>query len=181
MYFEKPGKANTREVVEEAIKAAKDKNIEYIVVASNTGETAELFKDSGLNVVVVTHANGFAGKGQNEMSIEKRRSLIDMGMKVITATHVLSGAERCLSRKFGGVYPVEIIAHSLRMFGQGVKVGVEISTMALDAGAIPYGREVIAVGGTSRGADTAIVIIPDHADDILNTRICEIICKPRLT
>lgn len=178
MLFDKPGKENTKLVAEEAIKYAKEKGIKHIVVASNSGETADYFKDSGLDIVVVTHVNGFTKKGENEMSPEKRKELENSGMKVITATHVLSGAERGLTKKFGGIYPVEIMAFTLRMFGQGVKVGVEISTMALDAGAIPYGEEVIAVGGTGRGADTAIVIKPEHADDILNTRICEIICKP---
>jgi hypothetical protein len=100
-------------------------------------------------------------------------------MKVLTTTHVLSGAERGLSRKFGGVYPVEIIAHTLRMFGQGVKVCVEVAVMALDAGMIPYGEEVIAVGGTGRGADTAVIIKPAHANSILDTWISEIICKPK--
>ena len=97
----------------------------------------------------------------------------------MTAAHLLSGAERGLSKKFGGVYPVEIIAHTLRMFGQGVKVGVEIAVMALDAGAIPYGRDVVAVGGSGEGADTAIVIRPAHAQAILETHISEIICQPR--
>jgi hypothetical protein len=83
-----------------------------------------------------------------------------------------------MSRKFGGAYPVEIMAHTLRMFGQGVKVCVEVAVMALDAGLIPHGREVIAVGGTGRGADTAVVIRPAHASSIFDTYICEVICKP---
>jgi hypothetical protein len=51
--------------------------------------------------------------------------------------------------------------------------------MALDAGMIPYGEEVIAVGGTGRGADTAVIIKPAHANNILDTWISEIICKPK--
>lgn len=180
MYFENEGKCNTQNTVKEALRTAEERGIRYIVVASNTGETADYFKNSGLNIVVVTHVNGFAKKGECEMPAEKRRELEGLGMKVVTAAHVLSGAERSLSRKLGGVYPVEIIAHTLRMLGQGVKVGVEISTMALDAGAIPYGEEIIAVGGTGRGADTAVILRPEHASDILGTKICEIICKPYL-
>jgi hypothetical protein len=104
-----------------------------------------------------------------------RETLIARGVKVLTTTHVLSGAERGMSRKFGGAYPVEIMAHTLRMFGQGVKVCVEVAVMALDAGLIPHGREVIAVGGTGRGADTAVVIWPAHASSIFDTYICEVI------
>jgi hypothetical protein len=180
MYFEEKGKANTAATAREVIRVAKQRKINYIVVASNTGETAEFFKGTDFNIVIVTSAYGFAKKGESQMSDEKRKELEGSGMKIVTCSHVLSGAERSLSRKFGGVYPVEIIANTLRMFGQGVKVGVEISTMALDSGAIPYGEEIIAVGGTTRGADTAIIIKPEHANDILSTKICEIICKPHL-
>lgn len=179
MYWEKPGKECTNKTVSLVLQAAKEKNIKYIVVASNTGETAELFANSGLEIVCVTHANGFRSPGENEMSIENRKRLESLNIKVLTTTHVLSGAERGLSAKLKGIYPVEIIAYTLRMFSQGVKVGVEIATMALDAGLIPYGESVIAVGGSGRGADSAIILKPAHANNILDTRIEEIICKPR--
>jgi len=91
---------------------------------------------------------------------------------------VPSGAERGMSKTFGGAYPVEIIAHTLRMFGQGTKVCVEVAIMALDAGLIPYGEPIIAIGGTGQGADTAVIITPSHASGIFETKIHEIICKP---
>lgn len=178
MYFNKPGKENTKETLDLAVSAAKNKGINYIVVASNEGETASYLKDCGLKVVVVTHANGYGGNGRQELTPEKRKELEDMGFTVYTSTHVLSGAERCLSKKFGGISPIEIMAYSLRMFGQGVKVGVEVAVMALDGGVIPYGEDIVAVGGTARGADTAIILRPAHAADILSTKIKEIICKP---
>lgn len=179
MYFSEEGKGNTEKVVELAIKAARENNISRIVVASNTGATARLFLGSGLDITCVTHVYGFGLPGTNEMNIKDREELTEKGMKVLTTTHVLSGAERCFSSKFGGINPVEILANSLRMLGQGVKVCVEISVMALDSGMIPYGERIIAVAGTGRGADTAVILKPAHAKDILSTRIQEIICKPR--
>lgn len=179
MYFDTEGSVNTEKVVELAIKAAKENNIRHLVVASNTGATARLFIGSGLEVTCVTHAYGFGLPGTNEMEPKVREELSAAGIKVLTTTHVLSGAERSLSTRFGGINPVEIMACSLRMLGQGVKVCVEIAVMALDAGYIPYGESVVAVGGSSRGADTAVIIRPAHARDILSTRIQEIICKPR--
>lgn len=179
MYFSEEGKGNTEKVVELAIKAARENNIGRIVVASNTGATARLFLGSGLDITCVTHVYGFGLPGTNEMNIKDREELTEKGMKVLTTTHVLSGAERCFSSKFGGINPVEILANSLRMLGQGVKVCVEISVMALDSGMIPYGERIIAVAGTGRGADTAVILKPAHAKDILSTRIQEIICKPR--
>ena len=38
----------------------------------------------------------------------------------------------------------------------------EIAVMALDAGLLPYGREIIAIGGTGAGADTALVETVAH-------------------
>ena len=178
MYWEKPGIACTEKTIELAAVAACEKGIKYIVVASNTGKTAEHFAGKEFEVVCVTHVNGFRSPGENEMKEEDRQRLIQKNIKVLTTTHALSGAERALSNKFAGIYPVEIMANTLRMFGQGVKVCVEVATMALDAGLIPHGEHIIAVGGTGRGADTAIVIKPAHAMDILSTHIEEIICKP---
>jgi len=40
-------------------------------------------------------------------------------------------------------------------------------------------REAIAVGGTGRGADTALVIKPATASRFFNLEIREIIAKPR--
>ncbi|NLB53246.1 MAG: hypothetical protein GX808_09995, partial [Syntrophomonadaceae bacterium] len=73
----------------------------------------------------------------------------------------------------------EIIAQTLRMLGQGVKVAVEIAVMSLDAGLIPYGEDIISIGGSSRGADAAIVIRPAHSNHIFDTEIREIIAMPR--
>lgn len=179
MYWENAGKDCTNATVSLTLEAAKKNNIKYIVVASNSGYTAELFANKGFEVVCVTHANGFRKSGENEMKVEARQRLLDMGVKVLTTTHVLSGVERAFSSKFGGINPAEIMAYTLRMFSQGVKVGVEIATMAIDAGLIPHGERIIAVGGSGRGADSAIIMKPAHAKDILDTRIEEIICKPK--
>lgn len=65
-----------------------------------------------------------------------------------------SGIERSLVKKIGGVAPVLLIADTLRLFGHGTKVAVEVSIMATDTGAIS-GKESTAVGGTAKGADTA--------------------------
>ncbi|TGE37913.1 hypothetical protein E4K67_12520 [Desulfosporosinus fructosivorans] len=179
MYFDSVGKINTNETATLAMNAALEKNIRYIVVASSMGDTAKLLQNSNsINIICVTHANGYPEPGKNEMSQETREELTDLGIKVLTTTHVLSGAERGISKAFSGAYPVEIIAHSLRMFGQGTKVCVEVSIMALDAGLIPYGEPIIAVGGSGKGADTAVIITPSHASTVLETKIHEIICKP---
>ncbi|MBO8158093.1 pyruvate kinase alpha/beta domain-containing protein [Thermosyntropha sp.] len=182
MFFTKAGEHNTEETVKLALKKAKELGIKDIVAASCEGETIKkilAFKDSDLNLVCVTHHTGFKEPGINEMKSEVRKELTEKGVKILTTTHLFAGVDRAIRNHFGGVYPAEIMAQTLRIFGQGVKVAVEIAVMALDAGLIPYGKEIISIGGTASGADAAIVIKPAHSNYFFNTEVKEIICMPR--
>ncbi len=178
-YWEEKGKHNTDDTVKMAVEKSRELGIKHVVVASNTGFTAEKFIGQDLEIVCVTHQVGFAGPGEDEMGAEKRKELQDQGVKLLTTTHLLAGIDRALRFKFEGIYPSEIVATALRMLGQGFKVCVEISVMALDAGLIPFGEEIVAVGGTGRGADAACVILPAHSKQFFDTEIKEIICMPR--
>lgn len=184
MYFESKGKANTAETCKLAVEYAEKHGIRHIVVASNTGYTVEkllsfLAEDSAINVVCVTHHVGFRNPGEDEMSVEMRNKLSQQGVKLLTTTHLMAGIERAAMRKFGGIGVHGLVAYTLRMFGQGMKVCAEIAPMALDAGLIPYGEDIIAIGGSGRGADTAVVLRPEHSHTFFDMEIKEIICKPR--
>ena len=50
--------------------------------------------------------------------------------------------------------------------------------MATDAGALT-GNDIIAIGGSGRGADAAIVVKPAGQSHLFDMKIREIICKPR--
>jgi len=183
VYFEVPGEQNTDFVLKLVKNYAQAEGIRDIVVASTTGETgvkaSKVFR--GFNVVVVSHHVGFREPGVWELKEENRGKILENGAKILTATHALSGVERAVRKKFETIMPLEIMAHTLRLFGEGTKVCVEITIMAADAGLIPVDREVIAIGGTSRGADTALVIKPATASRFFNLEVREIIAKPRNT
>lgn len=180
IYFDAEGIANTEQTAALAAAFAEARSIGHIVVATSTGSTArELAKTSKAQIVAVTHANGYPKAGENELPEESRKELTGAGIRVLTTSHALSGAERAISNKFGGAYPLEIVANTLRLFGQGTKVAVEIAVMALDSGFIPYGVPIISIGGTNKGADTALLLVPSHAASFFDTRIQEVICKPR--
>jgi len=181
VYFENPGKQNTESVLELAKNYAQAEGIRNIVVASTTGETgvkaSKIFK--GFNVVVISHHAGFQEPGVWELKEENRRKILENGAEILAATHALSGVERAVRKKFGTIMPLELMAHTLRLFGEGTKVCVEITVMAADAGLIPVDRDVVAIGGTSMGADTALVIKPANASNFFDLEIREIIAKPR--
>ena len=180
VYFETPGKQNTEFLLDLVKNYAQTEGIKAVVVASTTGDTgvkaSRVFK--GFNVVVVSHHVGFKEPGEWELKDENRRRILENGAKILTATHALSGVERAIRKKFGTVMPLELLAHTLRLFGEGTKVCVEITIMAADAGLIPVDEEIIAIGGTGRGADTALVLKPATASRFFNLKIREILAKP---
>jgi len=51
---------------------------------------------------------------------------------------------------------------------------------AADAGLVNTEEEVVSVGGSDKGADTAAIMRPVHVKDFFKLRVKEIICKPRL-
>lgn len=185
LVFEKPGKENTQRAVLIALEKAQELHCP-IITASNKGETPKallhLMEEKGLiqQVFVVTHVAGFTGKGEVEMPQAVQESLEGKGMVFITAAHALSAGERALSNAKGGIYPLEVAAKTLKMFGQGTKVCVEIAVMAMDTGKLPYGAPVVALGGSGQGADTAIVLTPGYTANLFDTKIHEILCKPGL-
>ena len=179
-YFEAIGEANTDKTLEVAKKRAEELGIKDIVVASTRGGTGvkavEVFE--GYNVVVVTHSQGFREPGKQELTEENREKIEAGGGKILTTGHAFAGVSRAMRRKFDTLGPAELVAHTLRMLGQGMKVIVECAAMAADSGMIPMDGDSISIGGTGRGADTAVVMKPAHISDLFSTYVREIIAKP---
>jgi len=180
VYFKNAGKVNTDTLLEIVRKYAEEEGIKNIVVASTTGETgakaSKIFKDC--NVVVVTHHFGFQKPGETELKEEFKEEILNNGAKIFTGTHALSSVERAIRRDFGTLQPLELIANTLRLMGEGTKVCVEIVLMAADAGLIPVDQDVIAIAGTGRGADTALRILPANTARFFDLKIREVITKP---
>ena len=182
LIFEKVSAENTPVALNLALERAKEMSTD-IVLATTTGASAlavaELASamDFKGRIAAITHVWG-RKPGENELPEEIRKKLVESGVIIVTAAHALSGVERSFTNLFGGVYPVEVMAHTLRLFSEGMKVCVEIGAMALDAGAIKEPRAIVALGGTGRGCDTACVLTPGYSAKIFDTRIYKILCKP---
>lgn len=183
--FETVGKENTAAVAAIAVAKAKELNCP-IVLSSSTGFSAKAVlsaaaeADYAGKIVVVRTTSNASLKGANKMAPEVKQSLVERGCVVVTAAHALSAGERGLSSKSHGAYPLEIMASTLYMFGQGTKVCVECATMAMDAGELEFASPVVSLAGTSVGLDTAMVMTPAYSSCILDTRVHEILCKPTL-
>ena len=71
-----------------------------------------------------------------------------------------------------------VMANLLRCFCQGFKVCFEIVLMATDAGHVKSGEQIIAIAGTGRGSDTALVMQAASSQHLKKLRVNEILCKP---
>ena len=182
IYFEKAGPENTRTCLEivRALVAAGEK---HVVVASTRGETGLLFAENlpadRVNLVVVAHSANFRGPGVVELDPQKARAISDKGGKVCRGTMPFHSVETALETQFSGTLPSSLIAHALRVFGQGAKVCCEIAMMAVDAGLVAEGEDVVAAAGTRSGADTVALIKAASSRNFLALKVREILAKPR--
>ncbi len=175
-YFEKAGKDNTDETLDLVRGYADQENMDTVVVASTTGYTARMAAEmlGDLNLIVVTHVTGHKGQNQQEFPADLREKLESEGIKVLTTSHAFDGVNRLADEGSIGM----VVRQTLRMFCEGVKVGVEIAAMAADAGLVRTDKDLLTVSGTGRGADTALVLRPAISRELFDSKVKRVLAKP---
>src|SRR4030043_769280 len=172
-YFLKEGRENTEATFNLAAERANELGIKTLLLASTTGETGaravEYFK--GYKIIVVSHVYGFAEPNRGEMHAQYVNKIESAGGRIITAAHAFSGVSRAIRTKFEAYQTAEIMANTLKIFAQGIKVVCEIAMMAADAGMVRTDEEVIALAGSGRGADTAVVLMPANSHNFFDLKI----------
>jgi uncharacterized protein len=175
--FINPGKENTAAVIKLVIERAKSRNIHRIVLASTRGYAAKCFLDAvegkDINLVVVPWQFSLTDEGNRfpqelVKELQEKKHLVHFGTMLFDTGNL-----------YGTGAPMAL-ANILRIFGQGMKVCVEITMMACDGGCIKMGEKVIVVAGTHAGADLAVVTTAAPSSKVTSLRINEIICKPIL-
>jgi len=183
LWFEKPGPENTAATLVAARERLEALGLRDVVLASSTGKTAvaaaEAFAGTGANIMAVTLHAGLWAKYEppNPGLVARAQSL---GVKFHTATHTLLGnVGTAIREKYGGTPDTDLIAYTYYTFSQGVKVAIEVVTMAADGGLIGMDADVIGIGGSGSGADTALVVKPAYSTSIFDLKVREVICMPR--
>jgi hypothetical protein len=178
--FERPGPENTDTVLTLVAKRGEELGVRTCIVASTRGRTVqralELLK--GFDIIMVTHCTGFREPNHQELPEQERVRLEQAGVHVLTTAHAFGSLGRAVRNKLNTYQLDEIVAYTLRIFGQGTKVAVEVALMAADAGLVQVGQPVLSVGGTGEGADTALVLLPANTHRFFDLQVREIICKP---
>lgn len=180
VYFDMPGKKNTKDTIKIAIKRAEELGIKTIIFSSSGGFTAKhalnVIKE-GTQLIVVGFPDRFPKELKNELESKGHKVLFPSDY---TFDHP------------------EFAWELLRRFGEGMKVAVQVVLMATEAGMVSEGEEVIALGGTGTreypeggGVDLAIVMeavkgenffkitLPPYEKKMKGRKIKEILCRPR--
>lgn len=172
---------DTEAVLKRANEYIEQTDIDTIVVASTSGETgaqaAAVFELDNRDLVVVGHSTGYRDQNEQEFESTYREQIEAAGGQVFIGPMVLSNIGRPI-RERDGFSGHELVADVLRLFGQGTKVALEIVLMGCDAGLVPAGETVLAIGGTGSGADTVVTIQAANSRDLFDARILEVLGKP---
>ena len=150
-YFAKPGPANTKDVIDAVADRVKEGGIKTVVVASTSGSTgvkfASAFKGK-VKVLAVSH---------EKMDPKFKDRIVKLGGIAIDGTH-LPLHKRNMDK----------MRNTLYILGQGFKVAVEVALIAVDKGILKPYEDVIAVAGTDRGSDTALVLRATSTKEIFD-------------
>jgi hypothetical protein len=150
------------------------RDIRNVVIASSYGNTAILasdnFKDLPVRIISICIDKNWDEKvrltSDTQHELEKRGQIICKGSMPFEYY------------RFSKDSGVRLIANTLRRFGEGMKVCVEIILMAVSGELIEKGERVLAIAGTHRGADTAIIATASSLYHFEQFEINEILCKP---
>ncbi|OGO21455.1 MAG: hypothetical protein A2144_03355, partial [Chloroflexi bacterium RBG_16_50_9] len=133
VYFEKPGVENTDTVLTLVKQRAGELGIRTVLVASTSGSTAvkALKALKGVRVIIVAHSTGFFEPNTQEFTEENRKTVERAGSPIIIAAHTFGGLNRACRQSDIPETPItyivgDLIASTLKVFGQGTKVACEI-------------------------------------------------------
>lgn len=188
---DKEGIQNTDATLEIVKRAAEERGIDQVVVATTTGQTAldcaERMPDVRTVVGVTMHAidktievnrHGRKVLAKDPEIMARAR---EAGVRFYTGVHPFRGAvTNALQDQFSGYAVHDVIAQLLmRVFSTGTKVALECALMAADGGLVDTSRDAIAIGGYRGGADTALVVKPAFSYRLFELTVRDILAFPR--
>jgi hypothetical protein len=190
-YFDEPGEHNTDDVIDAVKKRLSVVGIKYVVVASTRGKTAVKFAESlgkQAKIISVSEPQYVKEWGAKWpiMNPAYKKKLEKLGVTVLDRVTYVFHSSILENSKWSQVTPEILLRETFYTLGQGFKVAVEVAMIAVACGVLEPYQDVIGVGGTSRGADTALILRATYPatafskDPNKRLEIREIIAMPRI-
>lgn len=194
-YFEKPGEGNTEATIE-AVRTylREDNEAAALVVASISGQTALKVKKELVEIsipfVCVTGSPGWQNYPQYKLPLipeTTRAELKKAGVLIVDSVpSSLSDTIEFGFARYGFRSPTWIFIETLLAIGgYGLKTAVECVLMATDGGHVSPFKEVVAIAGTEKGVDTAIVLRSTFSSTVFSSNpqkrfvVKEVLAMPR--
>lgn len=190
VYFDEPGEHNTDDV----IAAVKDRvactGIGHVVVASTRGKTAVKLAealDKRVHIIAVSEPQYVKEWGARWpiMEPEYVKRLTELNVTVLDRAPYVFHSSILENSRWTQMTPETLLREAFYTLGQGFKVAVEVVLTAVACGVLEPYLDVIGIGGTSRGADTALILRATYPAMVfskdINKRleIREVIAMPR--
>lgn len=162
-YFDEPGEENTQLVIEAVSWRLEAGGIKKVIVASTSGETATQFARSlkgKAELLCVSEAPYRREWGEEWPCIKQefRQELERLGVTIIDKAPYVFHNSVLETAHWSGAFPERLVKETLYCFGQGMKVAVEVVLIGVSCGYVTPYEDVISVGGSGKGADTAIML-----------------------
>jgi uncharacterized protein len=193
-FFENPGAENTAKVVQAIKLRLRQRDIDKVLVASESGRFA-LDLDKALvrtPVVCVTYDPETRRRYQKPVLMKEQ--LLRQGITVVDTIPEPLGRELTF-RNWWERATVHLRGADADLFwmtlicvgGHGLRTAVEIVFTAVAAGVVPIGEKVLSTAGTGWGVDSAIVMRASRFEDAVGEvptkrmKIEEILAMPKRT
>ena len=162
-YFDESGEGNTELVVEAVSQRLEAGGIRKVVAASTSGETAAKFARNlkgKAEVICISQAPYRREWGEEWPCLKQefREELKRLGVAIIDKAPYVFHSSVLEGARWPNISPERLVKETLYSFGQGMKVAVEVALIGVSCGCLTPYEDVIAVGGSGKGADTAIVL-----------------------
>ena len=162
-YFDEPGEENTKLVIEAVSQRLEVGGIRTVIVASTSGETAVEFAHSlkgKADLICVSEAPYRREWGEEWPCMKQKfkQELEGLGANIIDNAPYIFHNSVLEAARWPGAFPERLVKETLYSFGQGMKVAVEVALTGVSCGYVTPYEDVIGVGGSSKGSDTAIVL-----------------------
>ena len=163
-YFNEPGEQNTGLVVEAVVRRLEAGGVTKVIVATTSGETGVKFAHSlrgKAELVCVSEAPyRHEAWGEKWPCLQEgyKQELEQLGALIVDQAPYVFHSSILEKSMWGSLSPEQLVKETLYSFGQGLKVAVEVALIAVSCGYVPPHEDVIGVGGSGKGADTAIVL-----------------------
>lgn len=170
-YFDKGGPKNTQATLLAARQRALALKPEAVIVTSTSGKTAlaaaRIFAGTGARIIAVPFQKHLWKKygPPNSRLVKVCREL---GVEFIPDEPIVPLLDR--------EHPDMV--NAWRTVSQGFKVALQAASMCVDTGLVKPGAQVIAIGGSGTGADTAIAVQTYGYRSVLKSNLTEIIAMP---